>query len=208
MWQLTHEEIKILRMQASLEGDTNTANHLKIVFRFFLRIEKVWIVVQDGFHVEGIDTKNFIQGGSTLFGFHDGRELVDGGQSIFQNLLLLFRYQVDLVEQNLVGKGNLLQGLVGRSVGFLFVQVQVQVLAIGQANDRIDVVVFGHFRVGLDRVDDGCRIGQSRRFEQNSIKVLAAFRQLTQGSHQISTDLFRRILNKREGKRESGGCYR
>jgi hypothetical protein len=81
---------------------------------------------------------------------------------------------------------TLLEGLVRAAVGFLLVQVQVQVLAVGEGYDAVDVVVLGQLAVGLDRVHDGGRVGQSGGLEQYGIKVGPAPNELPQRPDQIA----------------------
>ena len=62
-------------------------------------------------------------------------------------------HEVDFVEQNLVGKGNLLHGLVDTLlVELLVVKMLHQMLAICETNDGIDGVLIEQFGIGSDKV--------------------------------------------------------
>jgi hypothetical protein len=170
--QVHHENVEPLSMQLAFKFDTDGLHHFQVVFGIsFLRLEKVGIDSQDGFHVETVETQNLFQRCSGLFRFNDGSKFVDFGQSLLQCILFFGRYQINLVEENLVGKGDLLIGLVDAAVGFLVVQVDLNVFGIGQTHDGINKIIFAHFGVGLYSVDNWCGIGQSGGFQQNGIKV-------------------------------------
>jgi hypothetical protein len=187
--QVHHEHVEPLRVEVALEGDAHGLDDFQVVFGFaLLRFEEIRIDTQDGFHVETIDSEDLIEGCLGAFRLDDGREAVDRCQPILQGVLLDGRHQVDLVQQDLVRERDLLVRFVHGAVRFHLVEVQGQVLRVGQAHDAVDVVVVAHLRVGLDRVHDGCRIGQSGRLQQDRLEVATAFHQLAQSPHEIAAD--------------------
>mmetsp|Transcript_16097 Transcript_16097/g.44583 ORF Transcript_16097/g.44583 Transcript_16097/m.44583 type:complete len:398 (+) Transcript_16097:166-1359(+) len=184
--QIHHEHVEPLWVEVSMELDSHRLHQLQVVLALLLRLEEVGIDGQDGFHVERVQSKDLLQRRAAALGLDHGGEFVDHLEAVLQRLLLVGLHEVHLVQEDLVGEGDLLQRFVHGSLRLLLIQVQCQMLAIGQADDGVDEVVLADLGVRLHGVHDGGWVGKAGGLQQDGIEVLAALRQLSEGADQVA----------------------
>jgi hypothetical protein len=102
--QVHHEDVEVLRVQVARELDPHRAHHLQVVLGALLDLEKVRLVREDALHAERVQAQDGAQGGAAPLRLDDGGKLVDGGQPGLEGFLFFRRDQIDLVQQDLVGK--------------------------------------------------------------------------------------------------------
>mmetsp|Transcript_4057 Transcript_4057/g.9193 ORF Transcript_4057/g.9193 Transcript_4057/m.9193 type:complete len:365 (+) Transcript_4057:145-1239(+) len=185
--EVHHEHVEPLGVEVPLELQADRLDGLEVVVGLpLLRLEKIRVDPQNGFHLERVETEDLPQRGPGFLGFDDRREAVDPCQSFNEGLFLVGRHEINLVEEDLVGKGHLLVGLVDVSrLWFLLVQVQGKVLGVRQADDAVQEVVLAHLGIRLQGVHDRRRIREPGRFQEDRVEVLPALGELPEGSHQI-----------------------
>ena len=123
--EVHHEHVEPLGVEVALERDSDALDERGVVGLLVgvVLIEEVRVYGEDGLHVEAVYLENFVEGGLGPFRLDDGCKLVDGLDSVLHPLLLLLIHQVQLVEEDLVGEGNLLEGLVDVPLGLDLVEV-------------------------------------------------------------------------------------
>ena len=177
-------------MEAPLKLDADALDKIEIVLLLplFLIFEEIGGVREDGLHVEGIGLEDSIEGSTGALGFNNGSKLIDLGQPGLEGLLLILCDKIYLVEQNLVGKGHLLLSFVDGSLRLDLVEMLVEVLAVGKADDGIDAIIVGHLGIRLNRVNDGRRVSEASGFQKDGIELLATLGKLAQRTDEISTN--------------------
>ena len=116
-----------------------------------LILEEGLVDRKDRFHIKGAGLEDLLQRNTRLLGFNHRREVIERFQPFLQGRLLFLGDEINLVEQNLVGKGNLLHGLVDTLlVELLVVEMLHHMLAICETNDGIDGVIIEQFGIGPD----------------------------------------------------------
>ena len=100
------------------------------------------------------------------------------------------RHKVRLVEKDLVGKGNLLRGLVHRTIRFGLGQTLKDVLGINDGHYAIETKLLLNVFVLEECLDDGRWIGKAGRFQKNAIDAMQVDLgvEVVQGANQIATD--------------------
>ena len=188
--QVHHEHVEPLSVEVPLELDANALNEIEVVLLLFLFLilEKVGCVRENGLHIEGITLEDCFEGGTGALGFNDRGKLIELGEPCLEGLLLVLGDKIDLVEQDLIGKGHLLLRFIDGTLGLDLVQVLINVFAISETNDGIDAIVIGHLGVSLDRVDNGRGVGEAGGLQKDGIELLAALGKLTKSADEISTD--------------------
>ena len=92
--------------------------------------------------------------------------------SVLDRAQLLFRDEVDLVDDDAVGERDLLHRLVHRALGAHLVELALDELAVDQRRDAVDAVVVLQHRVGVEGLQDGRRVGEPRRLEEHGVELL------------------------------------
>mmetsp|Transcript_1033 Transcript_1033/g.1719 ORF Transcript_1033/g.1719 Transcript_1033/m.1719 type:complete len:217 (-) Transcript_1033:278-928(-) len=187
--QVHHEHVEPLRVQVAAELDADALDQVGAVLELLpVVVEEVRIVREDALHVEGVDRQDLIERRAAPFCLDDGSELVQAIQSSLELVLLVFRDEIDLVQEDLIGERHLMLRLVHGSVRLLLVEVHVDVLGVGQAHDRIDPVVVAHLGIRLDGVHDGSRVGEAGGFEYHGVEILSTLGELTERPDQVAPD--------------------
>ncbi len=114
---------------------------------------------------------------------------VDFGQRIhvadalLQSIEFFRRCEIAFVQQNDVGKSDLLLGFAA-----LVVDVQEDVLRINEGDHGVDEEFFLHLRIGEEGLDDGAGIGETGRLDEDVIELIPALHQIAQDADQIAAD--------------------
>ena len=177
-------------MEVPLELDADALNKIEVVLLLllFLILEKVGRVRENGLHIEGIALEDGVKGSSGALGFNDRGKLIELGEPFLEGLLLILGDEINLVQQDLIGKGHLLLRFIDGTLGLDLVQVLVDVFAVRKTNNGINPIIVRHLWVGLDRVDNGRGVGEASGFQKDGIELLAALGKLTKRADEISTD--------------------
>mmetsp|Transcript_21345 Transcript_21345/g.61222 ORF Transcript_21345/g.61222 Transcript_21345/m.61222 type:complete len:277 (+) Transcript_21345:718-1548(+) len=188
--QIHHKHIEPLGVEAPLKLDADALDEIEIVLLLllFLIFEEVGGVREDGLHVEGIGLEDGIEGSTGALGFNDGGKLIEISQPGLEGLLLILGDEIDLVEQDLIGKGHLLLSFIDGALRLDLVEMLVEVLAVSKADDGIDAVIVRHFGIRLDRVNDGRRVSEASGFEKDGIELLATLGKLAKRTDEISAN--------------------
>ena len=101
--------------------------------------------------------------------FDDVGRHVHRPHDVARLLQLFVRHKVDLVEQDGVGKGDLVDGLV-QGVRGAFVQQLGDVLSVHQAEDRVKAVTRRNPRVREKSEHHGAGVGDACRLQQDGVE--------------------------------------
>mmetsp|Transcript_30842 Transcript_30842/g.57147 ORF Transcript_30842/g.57147 Transcript_30842/m.57147 type:complete len:229 (+) Transcript_30842:338-1024(+) len=187
--QIHHEHVEILRLQISLELDSNTLNQFKIVDLFIiLIIKESRIIRKNTLHIKRIQPQNLSERSATLLCLNYGSKLVNRPQPVLQRFFLVGRHQVNLIQKNHIGKCHLLKRLIDRSIRLNLVQMLSQMLTIRQTDNAINFVIITHLGICLDGVNNGCRVGEAGRFEEDGIEIFSARGELSKGADEVTAD--------------------
>jgi hypothetical protein len=102
---------------------------------------EVGVDVQRSGHVKGVDVEDAVEVDLGPRGSHDGGRRVVRQDLPLERLEVVDRDQVDLVDDDPVGKGHLPLGLVDDAGGLLLVEVLLEVLGVDDGDDRIEVEI-------------------------------------------------------------------
>lgn len=105
---------------------------------------------------------------------HQRGEAVHGTNAILNIRKLILIDQVEFVENDSIGKGDLSLGFVNISLRFHLIQVSVYVLGVHQAHNTVNSEVVLQNRVTVESENDRRRICQSSSLQDDGIKVLSA----------------------------------
>mmetsp|Transcript_14864 Transcript_14864/g.21947 ORF Transcript_14864/g.21947 Transcript_14864/m.21947 type:complete len:332 (+) Transcript_14864:228-1223(+) len=157
-----------------------------VVLMFLIFIEKLGVEIEDTLEFKGLNVKNVTRIDLALLGALNRGRRIDFLELTFN--LGQFRVigQIDLVQQNFIGKGHLFYSLVLHTFRFDFGQTFGDVLGVHHGNDAIKSVhIFNHI-INEERLTYGCRIRQSSRFDNDAIELLDTFVQFFERFHKIS----------------------
>ena len=112
--------------------------------------------------IEGANVEDVVHGNFGLLTTHHRRELVHPPDALFDaDQGLLVRYEVDLVDDDAVGEGELPLGFVDRALGLLFIEVLFDVLRVDAGDDPVEPVMLLAGVVHEESLSDRSRIGHS-----------------------------------------------
>lgn len=137
---------------------------------------------------ERVQTQNLIEGGTRALRLNQTSERVDGSDTVLHFLELIGRHQIDLVQNNTIREGNLVLGFIDVAVRLLLIKMDTNMLGVNQAHDAVNAEVILQQRVGVEGENNGGRIGQTSRLQENALEILSAADQHSKGSHQIASD--------------------
>jgi hypothetical protein len=153
-----------------------------IVFLFFL-IHDRGVHLHHALQAECVEVQDLFQGSARLLGLDQSRKGVHRLDAVLHVLQLFFIHEIQLVENDAVGEGNLLLGLVHIPVGTHLIQVNANVLRVNQAHHTVDAVVVLDEGVAVESENDRGRIGQASGLNDDRVEVLA-----TASKHSESAD--------------------
>mmetsp|Transcript_7837 Transcript_7837/g.24012 ORF Transcript_7837/g.24012 Transcript_7837/m.24012 type:complete len:472 (-) Transcript_7837:26-1441(-) len=192
--ELGHEHVEFGDVEEALDGDAAGGDHGKVVDFGFLGGGAVLLAEERGVEVdaavdlEGGDADDLREVDLAPRAGDDAREAVDRGERLLDRLELGGRDEVDLVEEDPVGEGDLLHRLVDRAVRLDLVEVRLDVLRVGEADDRVDDEVVVNPLVRLNRGDDRRRVGEARRLEEDAVELLPLLHEGAERPDQVTPD--------------------
>ena len=95
---------------------------------------------------------------------------INGFETCFDTLDFGFGDEVNFVDQQAVGKGDLLHGFVFSSFRLFFVQVLFDVFGIDQRDNAVEPCKFFDVFVHKERLSDRGWVGQTSGFDDDTIK--------------------------------------
>ena len=190
--QLAKPALELVDVQRPLDLHGNGPDRLVLAMAAF-HGEEVGIHLQGPVQVETADIEKLL---SRIVHLALDRP-EDGGGGI-DGLDLLFdldkdgwvRHKVRLVEKDLVGKGNLLCGLVHRAIRFGLGQTLEDMLGINDGHYAIETELLLNVFVLKKGLDYGCRIGKAGRLQKNTVDAMQVDLgvEVVQRANQIATD--------------------
>ena len=142
-----------------------------------MRIER-----QDPLQVEGTAIEHLVQRHGTALTADPLGIGVDRLDARLDGLQLVGSHQVGLVEQDHVGEGDLVLGLVG--VG----QPLQHVTAVDDGNHRIELGLGAHVLVHEEGLRHRRRIGDTRGLDHDGIEAALALHQVLDGADQVAAN--------------------
>mmetsp|Transcript_35372 Transcript_35372/g.80355 ORF Transcript_35372/g.80355 Transcript_35372/m.80355 type:complete len:489 (-) Transcript_35372:42-1508(-) len=104
----------------------------------------------------------------------DGHARVDGADAPLHLLQLLLRvHEVALVQEDAVGEGHLLDGLVLHALGLLVVEVLDDVLGVHEREDAVEAVVLLDVVVREEGLGHGRGVREARGLDHDAVQRLA-----------------------------------
>jgi hypothetical protein len=159
-----------------------------VVLMFRIRIEELGFKIEDTFEVKGSNVEKFLGTDDSLLAAEDGSIEIERLDALLDGHQLVFRGQIRLVQNNLIGKDDLFHGLILHSFGLLVVETVDDVLGIHHGNDGIEVVHFLNVIVDEKGLDDGSRIGQASGLNDDAIEFLDLLVQPLESLDEVATD--------------------
>mmetsp|Transcript_96125 Transcript_96125/g.271798 ORF Transcript_96125/g.271798 Transcript_96125/m.271798 type:complete len:255 (+) Transcript_96125:493-1257(+) len=131
--------------------------------------------VEEMRHVVGADVRELRHFHAAFHRWQDLRELVDRPDAVLATDRLFGRGEVQLVQDNLVGKSNLLVSLVDFTCLNVVVEAGHEVLGVRDRHDSIQAQIFRKGRVGHEGADDGDRICHACSFYHDGVDIVPLF---------------------------------
>lgn len=113
------------------------------------------------------------------------REAVDRVDTSFDRLDLLWRCQVHLIDQNLIGEGDLLHRFVHSPFRLDLVQVLLDMLHVDHADNPVDPEIPCHLLVTMEGEAHRSWVGEACGLDQNVVKLVLALGHLMEGFDQV-----------------------
>mmetsp|Transcript_49368 Transcript_49368/g.105448 ORF Transcript_49368/g.105448 Transcript_49368/m.105448 type:complete len:344 (+) Transcript_49368:513-1544(+) len=133
--------------------------------------EELRVHIEHALEVEAANVEDGFGRHVRLLAALDGCKLVDSFEPSLDAHQVLLAHQVNLVEQHTVGKCNLLDRLVLRTLGLFLVQVLLDMLRIDQRHDAVEPCEALDIVVDIESLCDGGRISHASRLDQDSIEL-------------------------------------
>ena len=149
-------------------------------FERILRFQKRRIEIQRPVQIEPAEVEDLLEIDLRQVRVLDFRQAVHGAQARFQRLHGRIIHQIDLVQHQRVGEGDLLAAF---RAAF---QMLRDMLAIHQRDDAVQPQVVLHLVVHEKRLSHRTRIGQAGGFHQNSVEFVAALHQIAENTDQVA----------------------
>ncbi|ENN87451.1 hypothetical protein RHSP_28281 [Rhizobium freirei PRF 81] len=145
-------------------------------------LEEVRIVLEGAFEVEGalVQHAGEIDAGTGRLVDAGGR--VDGANDVLDLGQLFRRYEIGLVDDDDVGKGDLVFGFAA------VLQAQRQVLGVDECDDGIKFGLGADIVVHEEGLGDGNRIGKARRFDDDAVKAAGTAHQALDHADEVAAN--------------------
>ena len=168
---------------AAHRGDTFVMHVLTVL------VQKVWLEFEDAVQFKGLDVEELLRVHLAMLGASDADRRVE----LLEFLLDLFQFgvvrnKINLVEKDLVGKGNLFDGFVLHTLGLFFVEAFHNVLCVNDGDDGIESVLGLDVIVHEKGLDDGGRIGETSGLDNNPVELVDALVEFLESLHKISSN--------------------
>mmetsp|Transcript_81119 Transcript_81119/g.161312 ORF Transcript_81119/g.161312 Transcript_81119/m.161312 type:complete len:302 (+) Transcript_81119:287-1192(+) len=137
--------------------------HALVVLVLAISGEEFWVHLEDSIELKPLNVEHVLKANRRVLAAADRCPLVEIVQSpLDPREVSLFRHEIDFVEQQHVGKGDLLDGLVLYARWLLLVEVLLDVLGVDERDDCVEA------REALDVLVDEEGLGHRRRICQAS----------------------------------------
>ena len=160
-----------------------------VVLVLAVRVEELGVHLEGALQVEGADVEHAVHGDLGPLATHDGRELVDRLEPRLDAHKVGLVDEVDLVEADSVRESDLLHGLVLGALGFLLVEVLLDVLCVDHGHNAVQLAKGTHFLLDEKSLRHRCRVRKPRRLDDDGVEMQPArrtpLRQLLQHLHQV-----------------------
>ena len=147
-----------------------------------LRLQERRIHRQRTLEIERPDVEHTLYRHVGITGPEDFRSPVNCADAALDALEFRFAHEVDLVEQDHVGEGDLLAGF------FHFIEMLLDVMRIDDGDDGIEQELLLEFVVKKKRLSDRARICHAGRFDDDVVELIATLEELPQDTQQIAAD--------------------
>jgi hypothetical protein len=151
-------------------------------FERILRLEKLWIELGGAAEIESAHVEHAVEVNVAIFRAMDPRDAVDSFDSSFEGIELGGRHEIRLVEQDHVGKANLLHGFV------IAVEMLGNVFRVDDGHDRVEPEALLDFVVSEKRLRHGGWIRHASRLDQNAVQLVFAFQQPAENTNEIAAN--------------------
>ena len=123
-------------------------------------VEERVVHLERALEVEGLDVQDLICRNFRLRATHDGCELVDGSEALFDLLqFTFFRYQVALVQYKSISKSHLFHRFVLGTLRLLIIEVLHHVLRVDHGDDGVQLELGLALRLRRDLLLGGEKVG-------------------------------------------------
>ncbi len=154
-------------------------------------VEELRVHHEGTLEVEALDVQDVLDIDFGLLAALDGGEGVDGLDALLDADQIFLLNEIDLVQQDAVGEGELLDGLILRALRLLLIKMLLHMLRINERNDPIKPRELLHFFINKKGLSDGRGVGHTGGLNDNAIKLQAtlgdAVTQLLQDNDEILT---------------------
>ena len=146
----------------------------RVVLVLALGVQELRVHVQGSFKVKRLDTDEVAGIDEAVFGVENRRKSVDTSDAAFNFLGLVFCDEVHFVQDNPVGKRQLLNGFIFNVLRLFLIEMLHDVLCINHGDDAVKFVPLDDLIVDKKRLRHRCGIGQPGGLDNNPVKVLDA----------------------------------
>ncbi|MND86186.1 hypothetical protein D3C80_781390 [compost metagenome] len=143
-------------------------------------LEEMRIVFQRALQIEGALIENPGKINTGTGGLVDARGRVDGAHDILDAGHFLRRNEIGLVDDDDIGKGDLVFSLAA------VLQAQRQVLGIDQRHNGVKLGLGAHIVIHEEGLGDGHRIGKACRLDDDAVETAGAAHQAFHDADQIA----------------------
>mmetsp|Transcript_27592 Transcript_27592/g.70014 ORF Transcript_27592/g.70014 Transcript_27592/m.70014 type:complete len:416 (-) Transcript_27592:227-1474(-) len=164
-----------------------------IVLMFAIDVEELGVHLEDTVELEGANVEDILRVNLGLLAAEDLGVAIDGADAILdllERLLLVsdgvvILDEVDLVEEDAVGKGELLLRLVFDALGLDLVEVLDDVLCVDEGADAVEGVHVLDVVVDEEGLSDGRGVREAGGLDDDSVKLLNLLVQALEGLNEV-----------------------
>ena len=147
--------------------------------RIFL-LEKLRIHFGGAIEIKTADVEHVIERDIAILRAMDLRERVHAVQTLLERIDLSWFYQISLVEQDHIGKRDLL-------LRFVFsVEMLENVFRVDDGHDGIETELSFHFVVGEECLCDGCGVRHAGGFDQDGVEFVLTLEQAAENANEVA----------------------
>mmetsp|Transcript_11818 Transcript_11818/g.15419 ORF Transcript_11818/g.15419 Transcript_11818/m.15419 type:complete len:360 (-) Transcript_11818:138-1217(-) len=162
-------------------------SHSLIMLMLLLIIQKLRIKFKHTLQLKRLNIQHLLGTNLTVLRLYNGSCRINLLNLLLNLHLHLLVHQIHLIQQNLVGKRHLLHRLILSPLRLLLRHTLQNILGIHHRNHTIQLIMRLHRLIHKERLHDRCRIRQSRRLNDHTVKLLNFGVQRFQSLDQIST---------------------
>ena len=132
--------------------------------------------------VEGVDVDDLFDAQVALGGAVDLGDAVDPADPVFEMVELVRGDEVDLVEQDAVGEGDLFLGFGG------VIDVQGDVLGVDDGHDAVEPETGLEILIGEEGLGDRSGISEAGGFDEDVVEAVPALEELAEDADEVAAD--------------------